>query len=252
VRQAWDEVADIYTAGQAAGRDYYRYAFFGPAQVQLCGEVRGLRLLDVGCGNGYFAREMVRRGAHVTAIDLSPRMVELAEAQEVLAIDYRVMDAARMAESFPSGAFDIATSCISICDMPDPAKVFSAIHSVLRPNGRFVFSITHPCTDTPYRRWERDRAGRKQWLCIDRYFEQGAYEYPWSGWGRDFVTPGFHATLEQWIAWILAAGFQIRGIREPQPTSDALQSHPDLEDAMRVPYFMIFDVTCRNIIPREE
>jgi ubiquinone/menaquinone biosynthesis C-methylase UbiE len=56
VRDAWDQFADEYTKRQSTGHDYYRYEFFGPAQVELCGDVRGLRLLDVGCGNGYWLR----------------------------------------------------------------------------------------------------------------------------------------------------------------------------------------------------
>jgi 2-polyprenyl-3-methyl-5-hydroxy-6-metoxy-1,4-benzoquinol methylase len=72
VRKEWDAAADAYAEEQATGRDHYRLQFFGPAQVALCGEVRGLRLLDVGCGSGYFAREMACRGAVVTAVDLSP------------------------------------------------------------------------------------------------------------------------------------------------------------------------------------
>jgi len=63
VRASWDDAADAYAQGQSSGRDYYRYEFFGPAQVALCGDVRGKRLLDVGCGNGYFSREMAHRGA---------------------------------------------------------------------------------------------------------------------------------------------------------------------------------------------
>ena len=46
VRSEWDTAADAYAEGQATGRDYYRLEFFGPAQVALCGEVQGLRLLD--------------------------------------------------------------------------------------------------------------------------------------------------------------------------------------------------------------
>jgi 2-polyprenyl-3-methyl-5-hydroxy-6-metoxy-1,4-benzoquinol methylase len=74
VRDDWDTASDAYAEGQATGHDYYRLEFFGPAQVALCGEVQGLRLLDVGCGTGYFAREMARRGAVVTAVDSSPGM----------------------------------------------------------------------------------------------------------------------------------------------------------------------------------
>src|SRR5215510_6156349 len=82
VRASWDEAADPYAEGQASGRDYYRYEFFGPAQVALCGDVREMRLLDVGCGNGYFAREMAKRGARVTGIDISPRMIAHAKQYE--------------------------------------------------------------------------------------------------------------------------------------------------------------------------
>src|SRR5437667_10148856 len=82
VRDDWDIAADAYAEGQATGRDYYRLEFFGPAQVALCGEVHGVRLLDVGCGTGYFAREMACRGAIVTAVDLSPRMLAHARNSE--------------------------------------------------------------------------------------------------------------------------------------------------------------------------
>ena len=105
-------------------------------------------------------------------------------------------------------------------------------------------SITHPCTDTPFREWERDSNGQKRWLCVDRYFECGAVEYTWNGWGREFTTEAMHATLEDWFGWILAAGFQVRGLKEPYPTDEALRARPDLEDAARVPHYLFFDLTC--------
>jgi SAM-dependent methyltransferase len=245
VRALWDRAADPYAAGQAVGRDYYRYEFFGPAQVEMCGDVRGLRLLDVGCGNGYFAREMARRGARVTGIDISSRMIEPArriESDEPLGVDYLVGDAADL-QAPPAGEpFDVATSCVALQDMPDVGRVFRAVRSVLRPGGRFVASITHPCSDTPFRRWERDLVGRKRWLCIDRYFDEGPVSFVWERWGEKFTTQAYHATLETWIDWILAAGFEIRALREPRPTEQAIRARPDLEDAGRVPYYVMFDL----------
>lgn len=138
----------------------------------------------------------------------------------------------------------MATSCLALQDMPDVGKVLQAVRALLRPGGRFVASIAHPCTDTPFRVWERDGGGGKRWLCIDRYFERGPLEYTWSGWGRDFTTASFHATLEEWVGWILEAGFHLRALKEPCPTEQALRARPDLEDAARVPYFLFFDLVC--------
>ena len=79
------------------GEDYYRYEFFGPEHVELCGDVEGLEVLDLGCGTGYFAREMARRGARVTAVDLSPKMLAHArrlESEDPLGIRYVESDAA--------------------------------------------------------------------------------------------------------------------------------------------------------------
>ena len=246
VRDSWDRVADAYAQSQASGVDYYRYEFFGPAQLALCGEVRGLSILDVGCGNGYFARALARRGARVVGIDISPRMIGHAKEQETaepLGIEYHILDAAVLPADFAPKSFDMVTSCMALQDMPSVEKVFRGAHALLRPGRRFVASITHPCTDTPFRVWERDQSGTKRWLCIDRYFERGSFEYAWSAeWGREFTTEGFRAPLEDWLGWILDAGFQLRALKEPRPTDEALRARPDLEDAARVPYYLFFDL----------
>jgi ubiquinone/menaquinone biosynthesis C-methylase UbiE len=204
-----------------------------------------MRLLDVGCGSGYFAREMARRGARVTGVDISPRMIEHArqhEAASPLGVEYVVGDAAEIASQFAAGAFDIVTSCMALQDMPDVPAVLRSVHTMLRPRGRLVASITHPCTDTPFREWRRDELGQKRCLCIDRYFDRVAIEYTWRGWSYDFTTPALHAPLEDWFAWLLGAGFSLRAFREPRPSEAALRERPDLEDAAKVPYYVIFDL----------
>jgi len=245
VRSSWDKAADAYTHGQTTGCDYYRYDFFGPAHLALCGEVRGISVLDIGCGNGYFARALARQGARVIGIDISSRMLEHARRQETaepLGIEYRVLDAALLPASFSPRLFDMATSCLALQDIPNVDRVFRGVYSVLRPGGRFVASITHPCTDMPFSEWEHDDTGAKRWRCVDRYFERGPLAFTWTGWGQEFTTEANHATLEDWLGWILAAGFQLRALQEPRPTAEALRARPDLEDAARVPYYLFFDL----------
>lgn len=246
VREEWDYAADAYAKGQAEGRDYYRLEFFGPYQIAMVGDVAGASILDVGCGSGYFARAMAERGATVTGIDLSSRMIEHAkEAGSNAAggpITYEVLDAARIDTRFKPQTFDLATACLSLQDMPEPGRVLQAVAKVLKPGGRFISSIEHPFSSTPFRQWARD-GERKKWLCVDRYFDRGAQPYTWKRWSYEFTTRALHVTLEQWIDWTVAAGFTIRALREPKPTDRAVRDRPDLEDATRVPYFLIFDLT---------
>lgn len=241
VRDDWDRAADAYAHGQATGRDHYRHAFFGPAHIALCGDVAGARLLDVGCGAGYFSREMATRGAHVTGVDLSPRMIEHARSAPGKAkIEYRVLDATTLADAFAPASFDVVTSCLALQDMPHADRVLTAIARVLRPGGRLIASIEHPLNGLPVRRWELDGMGSKRWLCLDRYFERGPVEYTWKRWKYEFTTRAYHATLEDWFRWIRVAGLELRDLREPMPSDDALRAHPDLEDAARMPYFLLF------------
>jgi SAM-dependent methyltransferase len=241
-RVTWDRAADAYARGQASGRDFYRCAFFGPAQVALVGEVAGACLLDVGCGAGYFAREMAARGATVTAVDISPRMIEHARAAGGGAIAYEVLDATALAERYASASFDVVTACLALQDMPDPARVLRAVRSVLAPGGRFIVSIEHPCTATPTRMWERGPDGSKLRLGIAGYFARGPVSTTWRGWEYEFRTVALHAPLEDWFRWIGAAGFVVRDLREPCPTPEALAGHPGLADATLVPYFLLLDL----------
>jgi 2-polyprenyl-3-methyl-5-hydroxy-6-metoxy-1,4-benzoquinol methylase len=101
------------------------------------------------------ARELARRGARVTGVDISSRTIEHAKQQELtgpLGIEYHVHDAATLPGGFDLRSFDMATSCLALQDMPNVEKVIQGVHALLRPGGRFVASIAHPCTDTPFRK----------------------------------------------------------------------------------------------------
>ena len=248
VRDSWDAAADAYADAQDTGLDYYRLDFFGPYQVDLCGDVAGLDALDIGCGTGYLARELARRGASVTGVDISPRMIEharRAEEADPRGIRYVVDDAANVGDLFEAESFDLATSCLSLQDMPRIPEVLEAVRGTLRPGGRMVASVAHPFTDTPFRAWEKDDSGRKRWLCIDRYFERGPVSYEWDRWSYPFATTAYHATLTDWFGWVLDAGFTVEGLHEPSPDQRALELHPDLEDAARVPYYLMLELRCR-------
>jgi 2-polyprenyl-3-methyl-5-hydroxy-6-metoxy-1,4-benzoquinol methylase len=246
-RAAWNAGADAWDTFVESGADYYRHVVHGPALLQACEPVDGLAVLDLGCGQGYFCRELARRGAKVAAVDVSENQIAHArqhEEREPLGIEYYVLSAAQVSERFERGRFQLVTACMALQDMADPAAVLSNAFGVLPDGGRMVFSIPHPCTDTPFREWESDEAGNKQALKLDHYFETGPAICHW-GMARlpyHWDTPYWRHTLAEWSEIVAEAGFLIRRIHEPRPTRDEVQRNPHLEDASRLPCFLIFDL----------
>jgi SAM-dependent methyltransferase len=215
--------------------------------VERCGVVDGFAVLDLGCGNGYFSRQMALRGARVTGIDLSPQQIAAAlarEAEHPLGIRYLVMDAERLTEQLVPESIDLVTACVSLGDMPHPERAITGAGQVLRPGGRLVFCITHPCTDTPLREWERDAYGQRRTLKIGRYFEGAPVAYHWGGprFPYDFSISSVHHPLADWLNWVMGAGLVLRRIAEPSPSEATLAAHPDLGAAL-IPEFLLVDAT---------
>src|SRR5262249_53853587 len=131
------------------GNEFHR-TLIGPAQERLLNLRPEQYVLDIGCGNGQFTRRMAQLGAHVLAFDVSPRMIENARAQTTEKgdrIDYRVVDAADWAAlaALGKGVFDAAVCTMAMMDMATIEPLMSALDSLLKSDGRFVFSILHPC-----------------------------------------------------------------------------------------------------------
>ena len=248
VAAAWNRIADAYdhaiTAGSA--EDYYRQQVFGPAQLEACGSVAGLDVIDLGCGQGYFCRLLAQEGAVVAGVDIASNLLAHArrhEASDPLGITYVEIDAALVGDRWPVSSFDIATACMSLHDMPKPKAVLEGVARLLRPDGRFVFSVPHPLTDTPYREWVRLDDGRNGPLRLDRYFETGPCIMSWSmpSMNDPWDLPSHRRTLEEWSDLIGRAGFMIQRLREPRPTAAQVASDPRLDDCYRVPYFLIVE-----------
>lgn len=247
-RQAWDSAAETWEEFVESGADYYRWEVHGPGLLSACGDVKGQRILDLGCGQGWFSRQLADRGGDVVGVDLSAEMLAHArrhEEREPAGIEYVAADAAEVDRLWPANTFDLVTGCMSLQDMTDPAAAIVAVAKVLVPEGRLVFSVPHPFTDMRYREWERDSAGEKLSLKVDRYFESGAATLQWniSRLESTWQTPRWIFTLSEWCSLITTSGFVITDITEPRPTDDQVTRLPELEDCLRLPYFLVFQCT---------
>jgi 2-polyprenyl-6-hydroxyphenyl methylase/3-demethylubiquinone-9 3-methyltransferase len=102
----------------------------------------GARVLDVGCGGGILAEGLAQRGAHVVGTDLAPENIAAAAAHAAtanVAIDYRLVDVAALAEAEPAG-YDVVT-CLELLEhVPDPARIVAACATLAKPGGALFFS----------------------------------------------------------------------------------------------------------------
>lgn len=152
-RQAWEANAAYWDARIGEGNDFVNTLIW-PATERLLGSVTGERVLDVGCGNGLYARRLAALGARVDAFDFSARLIELAAARTTEHADritYHVLDATDEDAllGLGEGAFDAAVCQMALFDMAEIRPLARAIARLLRPGGRFLFSVIHPCFNQP-------------------------------------------------------------------------------------------------------
>jgi SAM-dependent methyltransferase len=238
VAQAWDGNADSWAEQVRRGGDAYREHYNNPAFLEFIGDLSGRRVLDAGCGEGYNTRILARRGAHLTGVDLSARMIELArneEQREPLGISYEVGSFSDLS-IFAAATFAAAVSFMALMDGPDFPGAMRAIYRVLKPGGTLTFSQIHPCFITKGLSWIRDEAGRETGLTVARYFDATAWVEHWnfksaaeSAQAEPFAVPRFDLTLSDYINAVIDAGFTLRRIMEPRPTEDACRKFPWLQ-----------------------
>jgi len=156
VRQAWDERAERWDAmaeANAAAPD--RAADLDRTWDAL--RLRpGARLLDAGCGAGQFAIAFAERGCRVTAVDLSPRMIELARGhaeRSGVAVEWRVGDLARIAD--PLAVYDAIHARVALQFVPDIPAALREFRRLLRPGGRLCASVPGALSPIYRRSWQR-------------------------------------------------------------------------------------------------
>jgi SAM-dependent methyltransferase len=245
----WEAIADGWAERMRTGTDSARRWILDDPHLSLLGDVTGKRVLDAGCGEGRFARMLAERGAKVTAIDFSKRMIELAQAAIVegdAPITY-VHGSMTDLSVLKEGDFDIVVAYLSIIDVLDYQPAITEIARVLRPQGQFLFSIVHPCFFTPGSEWEPRKPGTvpiwdkdKLYRKVDNYFP--ASEVRFRMWPTaPAETINYHRPLTDYASALRRAGLLIRDIVEPLPAPDLVAQLDYLREHLRAPNFMIID-----------
>jgi 2-polyprenyl-3-methyl-5-hydroxy-6-metoxy-1,4-benzoquinol methylase len=239
VVKEWDDAAGSWIDFVRQGKDYFRDELNNPGMFRLIGNVRGQLVLDVACGEGYNTRMLARKGAKATGIDLSKKLVEYAKLQEEkdeLGIDYYVTDSTTLS-MFSANRFDLVTCFMAMMDIEQYAEAIGEIARVMKDDGRFVFSITHPCFDY------NTKNGKTEAKTTQRYFEARSERVQWDMKRllRPFETTSFHRTLTDYSNALNKHGLLIRRLLEPKPTKKGQAKFPPLKQVLLIPHSLIFE-----------
>jgi len=214
----YDDLAATYAA-RVATRPY-NALYERPNILALLPNITGRDVLDAGCGPGHSAEWFVQRGARVTGIDLSVRMIEIA--RERLGDRARLVcgDAGALRGIVTDASLDLVFSSLVVHYIADLEATFAEWARVLRPGGRLVFSTVHPLA-TGGAAYLDTQLVEERWRWLD-----GTIRY-------------YRRPLRALTEPLAAAGFVIEQLREPSPSEELRARDPrDFERLSREPAFL--------------
>jgi ubiquinone/menaquinone biosynthesis C-methylase UbiE len=232
-------VADDWQIQVGEDGDGNRILNSDPVLWQFAGDVNGLTVLDAGRGTGYLSKKLHDRGARVTVMDFSERMIEIARAHNP-AIDFRV-DSCATLRTLTDAHFDLVIANYVLMDTPDLQGTLHAFHRVLKPDGMAVLVFSHPCF--PQGRATVSEDGEViQYGWHFSYFEQRkCVDPPRAHFTAEFIW--FHRPLSDYWKAFVAAGFGVVDFEEPRITADRYplaQTARQLKDCQTCPASVAF------------
>ena len=244
----WQENADFWVQIIRGNHDRYRTGLTNAAVLNAIGPASGLRILDAGCGEGYMARELASRGADVLGVDSSANLIQAASAltsPDTSSPRFRVADVADLDDA--NSSYDLVLCNHLMNDLPDPRGPIVEFARVLRPGGRIVILMLHPC-------FYSDRASRTNGdnqEVASAYFAQRKVTQQFNVDG--IISPAevtsWHRPLEFYMQALRDSGLWLTDLHEPHPTQEQIQNDPWWQANFRRPLFLLLGAQKQAITP---
>ncbi|MBU2562448.1 MAG: class I SAM-dependent methyltransferase [Nanoarchaeota archaeon] len=219
IKESYNKCAWNYHRGLSRKFNIWHKYIEKPAIIIfLKGEVKGKKVLDLGCGSGVFSKKLLSFGAKkVKGIDLSEKLIEIAK-KENPKVKFYVGDAQKT--PFKNSEFDIVTSSLMVHYVKDLTRLFREISRILKKEGLFVFSMHHPIMEVSERLKINGKKSSKN-IILKPYFHNKRYKFT-------IYTPeggvkliAYHHTFEGIFNSLNKAGFVVENLLEPTPPKRA-------------------------------
>ena len=216
---AWDRHSAAYQAGAQLPTDV---AHYGPdipteTELRLLGELKGKRVLELGCGGAQCSIAFAKQGAIAIGVDFSSEQLAFARRlceRESVRVDLHHADLADLA-FLRADSIDLAFSAYAFGYVEDLNRVFRQVHRVLKQGAPLVFSLPHPAYDMI-----DDDDPEEPMLVRRSYFDRTPIDYQWNG--IDFTD--YHHTFGDLFTGLIRAGYRVDTVLEPEPNPSGPRS----------------------------
>lgn len=225
VKEIFNQLAGVYE-NNVDTTSLYNSEYERPAMINnLPKNMKAWKVLDAGCAAGWYTLELLKRGASVEALDISPEMVNATKRRVGSKAKVQCLDLEKVLP-FENNSFDLILSSLTLHYLKDWDHTFKEFQRIVKPKGCFMFSVHHPFTDIGL-------------LEEPNYFETELIVDTWIKEGKEYCVPFYRRSLQELLNTTLKY-FYIEEVIEPQPTDNfKIQSPEAYERLMKSPQFLI-------------
>jgi SAM-dependent methyltransferase len=247
-RRAWNRACAAYQQRHRIGASVVHYGPITPdeGELALLGDVRGQRILEIGCGGGQNCLVLARQGATVVGIDVSDEQIAFANQlldDTGLAVEFERADATAL-DFLPAASFDLILAVYVFPYIEDLAAALAECARLLRSGGRLIISQDHPIRACY---WDAENEDEGV-LPARSYFEETPLKWTFTGTTTSMRT--YQRTLSQWIHSLHQAHFAIRHLWEfplpPDLADDPWADEYTKEIAVYLPQTMVVEGVMSN------
>lgn len=145
----WEEFAGQYDKLVGESGDRWQKYVINPLVFKLLGNLQGKSVLDAGCGNGYLTREIAKTAKTVVGVDFTKNLLEVAQKRSKHIPNLKLILADLEKLPFPTGSLDVILCNMVLINIENLGIVINELARILKTNGSFVISLTHPCFENP-------------------------------------------------------------------------------------------------------
>ncbi len=227
ITTSFNKFAEYYDEVMGTNGDYTHQHTIDPALLTAVGEIKGKKIYDIGCGNGYLANKLIKKGAmEVCASDISEKLIAIAKQRySEVGIKFFIENGSDFSD-IPDKFFDIVIMNMAIHYIDDIDRLFEGVNKVLKRNGIFAFTIDHPLKALSHFDTGRIAPFEKVVETAQKYLESGKRTV-FNHWTQRKDLHIFKRPLSEYVTAMSKNGLYISKIVEPK--TDALASYQTWE-----------------------